>query len=352
MKNIQLTNKKNIFNHCEPYIIAEIGANHNGDMNLAKEMIKSALDCGANAVKFQSWSPNSIVSKEEYERNTKYNDDPKKHFGSLREMVEKYYLRPEQHFELKEYCENLNIDFCSSAFTIDEVELLEKVDVPFHKIASMDLTNLEFISYVASKKKPILLATGMGSLSEIENAVKEIEKQNNYEIILLHCISIYPPKYEDINLNNISMLQQAFGYPVGFSDHTIGTSIPLASVALGTCIIEKHFTTNKNLPGWDHLISADPFELKTISTESKNIHKSLGSFRRIVSQEEEEKKLKFRRSIVINKDLKAGHIISREDLGSKRPGTGISPSEINFVIGKVLKKNVEEDQLLNWSDFI
>lgn len=349
MIKIQLNNKE-VYNYSRPYIIAEIGANHNGDMDLAKKMIYSAMECGADAVKFQSWTPSSLIAKEEYDKNQKYNDSKKKHFGSLKEMVEMYYLRPEQHFELKEYCDEINIDFSSSPFSKNEVDLLEKVNVPFHKVASMDLTNKRLLSYIASTKKPILLSTGMGSLSEIENAVKIIESEGNNRIVLLHCISIYPPKYEDINLNNISMLQKTFGYPVGFSDHTIGTSIPLAAVTLGACIIEKHFTIDKDLPGWDHMISADPDELKTISIESQNISRALGSFRRIVSQEEEEKKLKFRRSIVVTNNLKSGHVLTDEDLTSKRPGTGISPSEINLVIGKVLNKDVEEDCLLKWDD--
>lgn len=350
MENIQLTTRKSVYNYCSPYIIAEIGANHNGDMDLAKKMILSAVECGANAVKFQSWTPKSLIAKEEYDRNTKYDDNPKKHFGSLKEMVEKYYLRPEQHYELKKYCDELNVDFCSSPFSEEEVDLLEDVGVEFHKIASMDLTNTSLLSYVASKQKPILLATGMGSLAEIEEAIKIIEAQGNNKIILLHCISIYPPKYEDINLNNITMLQQTFGYPVGFSDHTIGTSIPLAAVSLGACVIEKHFTIDKDLPGWDHLISANPVELEIISKESKNINVSLGSFRRTVSQEEEEKKQKFRRSLVFIKPLKAGHIISKNDITSKRPGTGISPNEINLVIGKTLIRDIEEDSLINWGD--
>lgn len=335
-----------------PYIIAEIGANHNGDMELAKEMIRSAVACGADAVKFQSWSPNSIVSTEEYQRNTKYNDNPKKHFGSLREMVEKYYLRPEQHYELKEFCDYLNIDFSSTAFTTGEVDLLEDLDVKFHKIASMDLNNINFISYVASKMKPILLSTGMGTLAEIENAIRAIEDQKNRNIILLHCISIYPPRYDDINLNNIKMLQQAFGYPVGFSDHSIGTSIPIAAVALGAKVIEKHFTIDKSLPGWDHEVSANPTELDYIRSESDNVVKSLGSYRRVVSSEEEEKKKKFRRSIVVNKNLPKGHILTINDLNGKRPGTGITLEYINLIIGRKLNKNIANDTLLNWEDLI
>lgn len=333
-----------------PYIIAEIGANHNGDMNLARKMIDSAKSCGCDAVKFQSWTPDSLVAKEEYDRNQQYNDSAKKHFGSLRVMVEKYYLRREQHVELKKYCDNAGITFFSTPFSIEEVDLLEELEVPFYKIASMDINHLTLVKHVAKKNRPIIMSTGMATLAEIENAVKTIELEGNHQIILLHCIAVYPPAYDDINLNNIPMLRQTFGYPAGFSDHTIGTSIPLASVALGTCLIEKHFTLNKDLPGWDHEVSANPEEMKVIVEESRNIVRALGTYRRIVGQAEEEKKLKFRRSIVVNKDLKKGHVLTEADLVYKRPGTGIRPDEVKYVIGHTLNRDLSRDELLNWDD--
>ncbi|MBI4931333.1 MAG: N-acetylneuraminate synthase family protein [Bacteroidetes bacterium] len=333
-----------------PYIIAEVGSNHNGDMDLARKLVDAAKKCGCDAVKFQSWTPQSLIAREEYERNTKYTDSPKKHFGSLKEMVEKYYLREEQHFELKKYCSSVCIDFCSSPFSELEIDLLVKLDVPFIKIASMDVNNLTLLKYAANTNKPIVLSTGMASLDEIKSAVKTIESQGNYKIILLHCISIYPPEFVDINLNNILMLRQTFNYPVGFSDHTIGTSIPLAATTLGSCIIEKHFTIDKDLPGWDHQISADPLEMKTIVNESKNIVKALGMYERVVLKEEEEKKLKFRRSIVAKHNLTAGHIITTNDLVFKRPGTGIPPDEINKIVGKKIKRNIKEDELIHRKD--
>ncbi|WP_299702421.1 N-acetylneuraminate synthase family protein [uncultured Pontibacter sp.] len=351
MKSFKIKDKE-IYNYCEPYIIAEIGANHNGDMELAKTMIDSAIQCGVDAVKFQSWTPTSLVSKEEYNKNQKYNDSPKKHFGSLKEMVEKYYLTTEQHFELNQYCTDKGVDFCSTPFSKEETDLLEELDVPFYKIASMDINNPQLLSYVAQKNKPVIVSTGMATLAEIENALNTLYKKGCYEVSLLHCISIYPPLYEDIHLNNITMMQNTFGVPVGFSDHTIGFSIPLASVALGACIIEKHFTTDKDLPGWDHEISADPAEMTVICQESKNIAKSLGSYTRVVSKAEQEKKLKFRRSIVTIKELKAGHILTIDDLTSKRPGTGISPDLLNQLVGRTLKKDVAEDTLLTWENII
>lgn len=347
MKSIKIKEKV-ITNFCEPYIIAEIGANHNGSMDLAKEMIDAAVLAGADAVKFQSWTPVSLIAKEEYERNQKYDDSPKKHFGSLKEMVEKYYLREEQHYELKEYCDCKNIHFCSTPFSIQEADLLQKCDVPFFKVASMDINNIVLLKHLAQLGKPIILSTGMASLGEVDKALETLVKHGANELALLHCISIYPPAFEDIHLNNITMMQQTFGIPIGFSDHTIGTSIPLASVALGSCIIEKHFTTDKDLPGWDHEISADPNELKIICTESKNIAKSMGSFTKIVSQAEKEKRLKFRRSIVFVRDLPEGHILKEQDLSSKRPGTGVSPDLIENLIGRTLTRNVENDMLLKW----
>lgn len=334
-----------------PYIIAELGANHNGDMDIAKKLIDAANECGSDCVKFQSWTPSSLIAQEEYDRNTKYNDSPKKHFGSLKEMVEAYYLREDQHFELKEYCNALSIDFSSSPFSNEAIDLLVKLDVPFIKIASMDINNISLIEYAAQTGKSIVLSTGMSDLSEIEIAIKAIEKQNNFQIILLHCIAIYPPKFEDINLNNITMLKQTFGYPVGFSDHSFGTHIPLAAITLGACIIEKHFTLDKNMPGWDHEISADPIELRQIVKYGKEIVTSLGEYKRIVSADELSKRAKFRRSIVVSRNMKKGDVLTKIDLLFKRPGTGIPPNEAKYVIGRKLARDIGFDKALNWEDF-
>jgi len=350
-KSVLLNNEIELKNFGEPFIIAEIGSNHNGDMELARKIIDAAKSCGCNAVKFQSFNDKSLICKAEYEVNTKYNDSPKKHFGSLEEMVKKYYLREEQHYELKEYCDNIGIIFSSSPFSNAEVDLLIKLDVPYLKVASMDINNYSLLRYIALTGKPIIISTGMATLSEIDNAVRIIEKEGNSQIILLHCISIYPPEYKDIHLNNITMLQQAFPYPIGFSDHSIGTHIPLAAVTLGSCLIEKHFTIDKGLPGWDHEISADPSEMRIIVEQSKQINTALGSFSRIVSSAEETKKLKFRRSIIAAHDFVKGHIINKDDITSKRPGTGIPADLSDHIIGRKVKRNIEFDSLLNWEDF-
>lgn len=343
-------NGKEIVNYSTPYIIAEIGANHNGDMELAKKIIDKAVECGVDAVKFQSWTNKSLISRSEYEKNQKYDDSPKKHFGSLEEMVEKYYLRREQHFLLKEYCDQKGVQFCSTPFSNEEVDLLEELEVSFYKVASMDINNYSLLKYIGEKGKPVILSSGMSTIAEIDNAVKVIENTGNKKIIILHCVSLYPPEPEDIHLNNILLLQKMYpNYPIGFSDHTIGTSVPIASVALGASVIEKHFTLDKDLPGWDHEISADPEEMKYIVEESKIVSKALGNYHRTVTEAEEEKKLKFRRSIVVTRDMRKGEVIKEVDITFKRPGTHISPDQMQYVIGRKLNRDLSEDDLLDWN---
>ncbi|MBE2197591.1 MAG: N-acetylneuraminate synthase family protein [Anaerolinea sp.] len=332
-----------------PYVIAEIGANHNGDMGLARKLVDVAKLCGADAAKFQSWSKNSLISKAEYARNTEYSDK-KKHFGSLEEMVAAYQLTLEQHHELATYCQEKGIDFLSSCFSPQEVDLLDQLNVPAFKIASMDINHLTLLEHVASKGKPVILSTGMATLAEIERALYVLRANGSGDVALLHCISIYPPDYKDIHLRNIAMLQQTFAVPVGFSDHTFGTAVSLAAIALGACIIEKHFTLDKDMAGWDHAISADPHELAEIVREGRHIFNALGSFTRTVSRAEEEKKKKFRRCIVIKHAGKRGEVLTLADLDYKRPGTGIHPDEAQYVIGRQLVRDLEADTELHWSD--
>ncbi|WP_262694120.1 N-acetylneuraminate synthase family protein [Kordiimonas aquimaris] len=341
-----------IANKRKTYVIAEIGANHNGNMKLARELILSAKNCGADAVKFQSWSKTSLFSQHEYDQNTVYTDSKKKHFGSLEEMVEKYCLTSEQHYELKAYCDEIGVDFCSSPFSNEEVDLLEHVGVPFYKIASCDINNWSLLRYVASKKKPIIVSTGMSDLAEVSDAVRILEEAGAHQIILLHCIAIYPPKNEDIHLNNIPMLAQSFNYPVGFSDHSIGSVVPLAAMAVGAVVIEKHFTLDKGMEGWDHEISADPAELKEICAGANIIHTVMGGTARVVTDAEIEKRKKFRRSIVSKRPLKAGHVLTEDDMDYKRPGTHISPNLAEFLVGRTLKNDLGYDQLVCWSDLV
>jgi len=334
-----------------PYVIAEIGSNHNGDMDLCRRLIDAAAGVGADAVKFQSWSESSLIAREEYDRNLDY-DDKKKHFGSLREMVRAYQFTPEQHALAQGWCRERGVGFASSAFSPEEADLLDGMDVPFFKIASMDVTNLPLIEYVAAMRRPMLLATGMATLGEIERVVSVIREAGNDDIALLHCVSIYPPDYESIRLLNIPMLRETFGVPVGFSDHTLGTSVPLAAIALGACVIEKHFTVDKEMEGWDHAISADPDELRVIVEEGRNVFASLGGRMRVVSAAELEKRERFRRSLVARRALGCGHVLREEDLTAKRPGSGISPTELSYVVGRRLALDLEEDHVLRWEDLV
>ena len=308
-----------------PYIIAEVGSNHNGDMDLCRTLIDAAADAGANAVKFQSWTDKSLIAEEEYERNTEYSDK-KKHFGSLREMVTAYQLTTDQHAQAHARCLEQGIAFCSTPFSPEEVDLLDALNVPFFKIASMDVVHLPLLRYVARKKRPVVISTGMATLGEVEQAVDAIRSEGNDQIVLLDCVSIYPPEYDTIHLRNMETLQRAFECPVGFSDHTLGTAIPLAAIAIGACMIEKHFTLDQEMAGWDHAISADPGQMRTIVKEGNNIFTALGSTRRTVSDAETEKRKKFRRSLVARQRLIKGHVLSESDFDAKRPGTGVAPA--------------------------
>ena len=266
-------------------------------------------------------------------------------------MVTAYQLTAEQLHQARSRCLDRSVAFCSTPFSTEEVDLLDEMDVPFFKIASMDVVHLPLLKYVARKKRPVMISTGMATMSEIEQAVEIVRGEGNDQIVLLHCVSIYPPEYDTINLRNMATLQQAFDVPVGFSDHSLGTAIPLAAIAIGACVIEKHFTLDQDMPGWDHAISANPEQLQTIVEEGKNIFTALGKSVRQVSAAEMEKRKKFRRSLVARRNLNRGSILCAEDLTAKRPGTGIGPNELTYVIGRRLASDVVADQVLRWEDF-
>lgn len=332
-----------------PYVIAEIGANHNGDMQLCRRLIDAAKSAGADAVKFQSWTPSSLISKAEYQRNTTYSDT-KKHFGSLEEMVEKYQLDNAMHQEAAAYCNEVGIHFMSTPFSPREVDLLHALDVPAIKVASMDINHPLLLEAIANTGRPVILSTGMSDLAEITRAINTVRKAGAEQIALLHCISIYPPAPDTIHLRNIPMLEEAFGIPIGFSDHTLGTAVPLASVAMGACIIEKHFTLDKDLPGWDHAISADPEEMAALCAQAREVHLALGDTRRSVSKAELAKRKAFRRRVVLARDVPSGHILTLDDLDFKRPGTGIHPDEYAYVVGRQVREALPADHELEWSD--
>ena len=351
---VKLTSKKELFNFCKPYIIAELGSNHNGDMQLAKKLIVEAKDSGADCVKFQSWSKDTIFSKKKYEDNYFIADDyrDRKDY-SLEEIVEAYSISEEELLEMKNFADELEIDCTSTPFSKREVDfLIDTLESPFVKIASMDLNNYPFIEYIAKKGKPIVLSTGLSELYEIDKAVKTIEKVGNNKIVILHCVADYPPIDTDVNLNNIKTLMSNYpDYPIGFSDHTLGTAIPVASIALGVCLIEKHFTLDKNMEGWDHNVSATKEEMQEIIANAARVRDAMGSYR-IKANESDEKKREFRRSIVLTRKMEKGEIINYEDIDYKRPGGAFDPEMTEFVVGRTVNKYLEYDHILTKEDII
>lgn len=354
---------KEIKNFGEPFIIADIGSNHNGDIELGKRMIDAAAENGADSIKFQAFGLD-LFSEVCYE------NDPRreaviesnsalryhltvKHKNNLKKEMEQYVVSKDMLRKFKEHCDQKGILFTCTPFNKDIADfLVDELGMEVIKIASMEVNNYPFLKYLANKQKPIILSTGMASLIEIIKAVEVITKTGNKQLSLLHCVSTYPPKEENVNLNNLDLLRKTFDFPIGWSDHTIGLTIPLASVVKGVSIIEKHFTLDKDLPGWDHKVSATPEELKILATESKKIWKSLGSYERVVPQDEINKRALFRRSIVVNKDLAEGHVLTEEDIDFKRPGIGVEPENIKFIIGRTLKKELKHDDLIKFEDLV
>lgn len=346
--------KATISNFGRPYIIAELGSNHNGDMALARKLIEEAATAGCQCVKFQSWTKDSIFSRQVYEENHFLNDDYRNRTDyTLAQIVEKFSITEAQLLEMKACCDHAGIDCTSTPFSQSEADfLVDRLDAPFIKVASMDLNNYPFLDYLARKNKPIMLSTGLSSMAEIATAVSTIEHTGNRNLILLHCVSVYPPRDEVVNLNNIDMLRANYpDYPVGFSDHTIGIEIPLAAIAKGACVIEKHFTLDKNMFGWDHKVSATRDEMEAVVRGGARINAALGSYRRIVSEDEKERIPAFRRSIVAARNIAGGSRITAEDLALKRPGTGISPEHWNLIVGRIARRDIAADSLISLDDF-
>jgi N,N'-diacetyllegionaminate synthase len=322
-----------------PYVIAEIGANHNGDMGLAHEMIDAAAEAGANAAKFQSWSADSLISKPLFAK-----------VPGLLEQATRYALSPEEHLELRDYCLEKGITFFSTPFSNSEADMLVDMDVPFFKVASMDTIHLDFLRHLAAKQRPIVLSTGMSTLGEVEKAVDTIRSEGNEQLALLHCVAVYPPEIQTVNLHNIRTLSEQFEVPIGFSDHTIGIGSAIAAIALGASIIEKHFTLDKTLEGWDHAVSADPTELALIVQEGRAAQRALGSSRRVLGEAEIAMAAGMRRSVILKHSMRSGETVQYDDLVFKRPGTGIRPDELDRVIGRKLVADVGEEELLSWQD--
>ncbi|WP_405289640.1 N-acetylneuraminate synthase [Methanobrevibacter sp.] len=327
------------------FIIAEIGVNHNGSVELAKKMIKSASDCGVDAVKFQTFVSEDLVSEnaktaEYQEKNTNEN--------SQLEMLKKLELSYEDFFELKKYAEKCGLMFLSSPFDFKSVDLLEKLDVSLYKLGSGELTNFELIDYVLKTNKPLILSTGMATLDEIKETYDFIKNKDG--LVILHCITGYPTSFEEANLNFIKTLQKELDVPIGFSDHSPGIELPIAAVALGACVVEKHFTLDKTLEGPDHKASLNPEEFKAMVDAIRNVEVAMGDGIRKFSENEKNIKKVARKSIILNNDIKKGTVLKKEMLSIKRPGTGIEPKYLNEVIGKIANKDLNSSVILQWED--
>jgi N-acetylneuraminate synthase/N,N'-diacetyllegionaminate synthase len=346
MKKIKIGDK--FIGEKEPcFIIAEAGVNHNGDMNLARKLIDAAREAGIDAIKFQTFKAEDLVTEK-----GKMADYQKKNIGkkqSQLEMLKKLELKERDFIELKKYCNKKKIIFLSTPHTEDAIDFLEPL-IPAYKIGSGDLTNLPFLEKIAKKKKPIILSTGMANLEEVREAIKTIKKAGNNKIILLHCTTSYPCPLEDVNLRAMLTLKKEFDLPVGYSDHTLGILVPIMAMAMGAKVIEKHFTLNKNLPGPDHKASLEPKELKEMVKLVREAEKVLGSGIKKPTKSEEKIKKVARKSIVARVDITRGNIITRDRLIVKRPGIGIESKYLNRIIGKRVKRDVNKDELIKFKD--
>jgi N,N'-diacetyllegionaminate synthase len=332
-----------IFKENKCFIIAEAGVNHNGDIEIAKRLIDAAKEAGVNAVKFQTFKAENLVTKDAPKADYQINATGS---GTQYEMLKKLELSLDDHIVLKKYAEEKDLVFISTPFDFESVDLLEKLDVSLYKISSGDLTNIPLLRYIAKLNKPMLVSTGMANLGEVEGAVNAIKKEGNDKIVLLHCTSNYPTDYEDVNLKAMLTLKEAFKLPVGYSDHTLGIEIPIAAVAMGAVVIEKHFTIDKNLEGPDHRVSLDPQELKDMVKSIRNIEKAMGDGIKRCNENEENTRFSARKSIVAKRKIEKGEKLSLENLTFKRPECGLSPVFIDMIIGKSAVREVQKDEAI------
>lgn len=316
------------------FIIAEIGCNHNQDINLAKRLIDATVECGVNAVKFQKFITSKLISA----HHSQYH------------LLKKLELSDEAFLELFSYTIKKGITFLATAYDEESVEFLARLGVPAYKVASGDITNLPLLNKIALKNLPIILSTGMSNLDEIKEAIETIKEAGNDQLILMHCVSTYPTKIADCNLKTINTLHQKFQLPVGFSDHSLGITMSIAAVALGACVIERHFTIDKNLPGPDQFMSLTPDELKELVKRIREVEEGLGSGIKMSLACEQGAIKTSRKSIVAAKDIPQQTTITNDMLAIKRPGTGIPPKFINQLIGKKVKGDIREDDLIVWGD--
>jgi N-acetylneuraminate synthase len=331
------------------FIIAEAGVNHNGDLSLALQLVDAAKAAGADAVKFQTFVAENVVtpeaSKADYQKKSTGEQE------SQLEMVKRLELSFADFRKLDQHCRELDILFMSTPFDFESVDFLHELHVPAFKISSGDLTNHPLLQFVASKGRPIILSTGMSDLSEIAEAVEVIRASGNDQIALLQCVTNYPADAAEVNLNAMRTMSETFGVPVGYSDHTLGIEIALAAAALGAAIIEKHFTLDSSLPGPDHRASLEPPALIAMINGIRTVESALGDGIKVPAPSEARNALVARRSIVATQDIAAGSVISRDALGLKRPGTGLPPKMLQQVVGHTARVNVKAGELLRLDMF-
>ena len=323
------------------YIIAEAGANHNRDMRIAKKLIEMAAEAGADAVKFQTYSAETLYSKKTPKFTYLKDQDVFK-------LIKDIELPREWQAELSDICKDNGVHFLSSPFDNRAIDELAALKVLAFKIASFEIVDLDLIGYAASKKRPMIISTGMADLTDIEDAMRTVLGKGNNDIVLLHCNSLYPTPFNIINLRAMDTMRHAFKVPVGFSDHSLGTIIPLVAVARGASVIEKHFTLDRKLKGPDHPFAIEPDELKQMCKGIRDVETALGTGIKQRSPEEAEMYLKGRRSLVARVDIPKGTKITEKMLVNKRPGHGILPKFKKMVVGRTARKDIEEDDVLTW----
>lgn len=330
-------------------IIAEAGVNHNGNIELAKKLIDVAVEAGVDYIKFQTFKSESLVSK--FAEKASYQiENTKDAVESQLQMLKKLELSNSQHFELVQYCNNKNISFFSTAFDLESLSFLKELGLNIVKIPSGEITNLPYLRKAAALFKEVIISTGMSSMVEIEEALdvflQEGIKKN--DITILHCNTEYPTPMSDVNLKAMLAIQKMFGVKVGYSDHTMGIEVPIAAVALGGTMIEKHFTLDRSMKGPDHAASLEPSELIQMVKSIRNIEVAMGSGLKVPSPSELKNIEIARKSIHAARDIAEGSIITEQDLVMLRPGDGISPMDMEKVIGKVANVNINEGQKIEF----
>ena len=340
------------FSNNRTVIIAEAGVNHLGKINYAEELIKSAARAGADIIKFQTYKAEKLTTKSA-PRFWSWEGERKKKGTQFDSYSNLDSFNIDDYLKLKKICKKYNIEFMSTPFDFDSVNILETLNVGGYKIASCDITNFPLLKYIAKTRKPVLLSTGASNLLEIQSAINILKKNGNNKIVIMQCTLCYPTKSKDANLGVINLFKQKFPKNIiGLSDHTLGIKIAAASVLLGVRVIEKHFTFDKSLPdSADHWLSADEKELKNLVDDVRLYESAYGESKKQLLNCEKKAFNYARRSIVIKHDVRKGEKLTFKNLEFKRPGTGISPSEVGKILNKVVKKNLKADSILKYSDF-